>query len=145
MSGLTIRSSHTVNQLDEELFSEFLDTVHSFLNTYFAVRHVTVSVGSKPERESADPAGSGSFSFSGGDWLTIVNTRSADIEVRFFNSEIFGITKAVIAVDCSTTLRVNEEIEAINLSVHPDKDTPQLITVGPPVESEDDKKRLGKE
>ncbi len=77
--------------------------------------------------------------------MTIVNTRSADIEVRFFNSEIFGITKAVIAVDCSTTLRVNEEIEAINLSVHPDKDTPQLITVGPPVESEDDKKRLGKE
>ncbi len=138
MSGLTIRSSHTVNQLDEELFSEFLDTVHSFLNTYFAVRHVTVSVGSKPERESADPAGSGSFSFSGGDWLTIANTSSECLKVKFLNPGVFGITETVVKGGCSATLRVDESIEAIDFCDQPGRDTPQLITVEPPIESKDD-------
>ncbi len=142
MSRVTIRTSQTVNQLDGELYSGFLDNVHSFLDSYFAVRHVTLSLGDNPEseskKESTDPADCVSFSFSGGDWLTIANTSSECLKVKFLNPGVFGITETVVKGGCSATLRVDESIEAIDFCDQPGRDTPQLITVEPPIESKDD-------
>ena len=137
MSGLTIQSSHTVNQLNEELYSEFLGNVRSFLDKFFSIRHVTVLIGQDRLQKQTKEMAAESFNLSGGDWLTIKNKRATVVEIRFPRSNVFGITKAFIEAGCTATFRVDESIEKTpGLVAEPDKETPQLIIIGPPIEQD---------